>query len=416
VPAAASAPDLVLTFGALPKGHAGADVGASALAGLAHLRVPVDGVMAPQARGLLSGAVTDWQAVGAPSSLPVRPILLDGLPLPKGLTLAASAQRAVTTDALLAALRSTPGSLAVAPMEAADWTVRNLGIDGVYPAQGRGGSNGADLPPFRLRLGASKALIDHGLDVRALARSFAPALAAAAPAVDMVVTGDIILGCGVNDKMVAYNDYLYPYRKVRDEFLLADWRVANLECTISDLVPIPTDPFTFTFITRKKAVDGLVYAGIQTVSLANNHADNGGVPSFLDMIDTLHGHGIATTGGGKDLPDARRPVIQTVKGVRFALLGYNEIPPGVAYGAPGGGGVAPVDLATLPQDIAVAQALADVVIPFFHWGIEYTKDPTQHQQAVARAAIDAGGTWCWGRTRTGSRASRRTRGTCSSTA
>jgi Bacterial capsule synthesis protein PGA_cap len=263
VPAAASAPDLVLTFGALPKGHAGADVGASALAGLAHLRVPVDGVMAPQARGLLSGAVTDWQAVGAPSSLPVRPILLDGLPLPKGLTLAASAQRAVTTDALLAALRSTPGSLAVAPMEAADWTVRNLGIDGVYPAQGRGGSNGADLPPFRLRLGASKALVDHGLDVRALARSLAPALAAAAPAVDMVVTGDIILGRGVNDKMVAYNDYLYPYRKVRDEFLLADWCVANLECTISDLVPIPTDPDRSLHVHLHRAQKGSGRPGLR---------------------------------------------------------------------------------------------------------------------------------------------------------
>jgi poly-gamma-glutamate synthesis protein (capsule biosynthesis protein) len=166
--------------------------------------------------------------------------------------------------------------------------------------------------------------------------------------------------------------------------------VANLECTISDLVSIPTDPATFTFITRKKAVDGLVYAGIQTVTLANNHADNGGVPAFLDMIETLHGHGIATTGGGKDLAEARQPVLQTVKGVRFALLGYNEIPPGGPYATASSGGIAPIDVATLPQDIAAARMLADVVIPFFHWGIEYTKDPTKHQQDVARAAIDAG--------------------------
>jgi poly-gamma-glutamate synthesis protein (capsule biosynthesis protein) len=30
------------------------------------------------------------------------------------------------------------------------------------------------------------------------------------------------------------------------------------------------------------------------------------------------------------------------------------------------------------------------VIPYFHWGIEYTKDPTAEQQRIARAAIDAG--------------------------
>lgn len=29
-------------------------------------------------------------------------------------------------------------------------------------------------------------------------------------------------------------------------------------------------------------------------------------------------------------------------------------------------------------------------MPYFHWGIEYTKDPTKVQQQVAHAAIDAG--------------------------
>jgi poly-gamma-glutamate synthesis protein (capsule biosynthesis protein) len=108
------------------------------------------------------------------------------------------------------------------------------------------------------------------------------------------------------------------------------------------------------------------------------------------MINTLHEHQITTCGGGSNLAEARQPAIQTVKGTRVALLGYNEIPPNGFYAGANSPGIAPVDLTTLPQDIAAARAQADLVIPFFHWGVEYTKDPTKTQQQAARLAIDAG--------------------------
>jgi poly-gamma-glutamate synthesis protein (capsule biosynthesis protein) len=302
--------------------------------------------------------------------------------------LAGNIQTVASTDTVLRTVRTQAGSLALVPVELADWSVRNLGIDGLYPAHGD--VTQASLPPLTLRIGAANKLVARGLDVRDLAAHLAPALAATIPTFDMLVAADIILGRGVNNKMVQYNDYLYPFRKVRDEFMSADWRVANLECTITDLVPPPEDPSTFTFITGKRAVDGLVYAGIQTVSLANNHSDNGGADSFVDMIHTLHDHKITTCGGGNNLAQAREPAIQTVKGTRVALLGYNEIPPGGPYADVNSPGIAPVDLATLPQDIAAARKRADLVIPFFHWGIEYTKDPTPTQQQAAHLAIDSG--------------------------
>ncbi|MBO0792580.1 MAG: CapA family protein, partial [Ktedonobacteraceae bacterium] len=293
-------------------------------------------------------------------------------------------------DALLRSVRTQVGSVALVPVELADWSVRNLGIDGIYPAQGRGNIAQDPFAPLTLRIGAANQLVDDGLDMRHLAAHLKPVLATAMPSFDMVVAPDIILGRGVHNKMVQYQDYRYPFRKVRDEFMSADWRIANLECTITDLVPPPADPTTFTFITSRRAVEGLTYAGIQTVSLANNHANNGGTEAFVDMIQTLHQHHISTCGGGNNLAEARAPVIQTVKGTRIALLGYNEVPPGGPYADAHGPGIAPVDLATLPQDIAAARKRADLVIPFFHWGVEYTKDPTTRQQQVAHRAIDAG--------------------------
>ena len=390
VPSLNPSPDLILTFGELPPGYTGASIGTSPVTAITHVRVPVDSITAGQARALLSGTITDWSAVGAPYSLPVHLLALQGLVLPNGVPLAGNVQTVTTADAILRAVRTQAGSLALVPVELADWSVRNLGIDGIYPAQGRGDVTQASFAPLILRIGAANKLVARGLDVSLLTASLGPALATTIPTFDMAVAGDIILGRGVNNKMLEYNDYLYPFRKMRDELMSADWRVANLECTITDLVAPPADPYTFTFITARRAVDGLAYAGIQTLSVANNHADNGGVEPFVDMLHTLHEHNITTCGGGNNLPEARQPAIQTVKGTRVALLGYNEIPPGGPYADVNSPGIAPVDLKTLPQDIAAARLRADLVIPFFHWGVEYTKDPTTTQQRAAHLAIDSG--------------------------
>lgn len=45
------------------------------------------------------------------------------------------------------------------------------------------------------------------------------------------------------------------------------------------------------------------------------------------------------------------------------------------------------------------------MIPFFHWGVEYTLVPTAFQREIARLAIDAGATLVVGSHPTGSRGS-----------
>ena len=384
-----SAPDLLLTFGAPPSGYTGVAVGSSPAALFAHMRVPVDEVTADQARALHSGVLGDWHGAGAPYGLATHPLALSGLAYPSGWA-PASAKTVATADALLDALRSTPGALALAPVEYADWMVRNVGVGGVFPAQGRGPLAANPAGSFTLRLAARAELVQRGLRPATLAAALAPALASISPVLDMAVVGDIMLGRTVNTKMVAYQDYLYPYRKLRDELLTADLRVANLECTVTDTAPIPTDPMTFTFVSAKRAITGLTFAGFDALTVANNHADGCGPSALLDMVTNLRGAGIAVTGGGNTLDEARQPAVIASKGVLVAILGYDMIQPQGAYATPSSAGLAPVDLTTLPADIAAARSQADLVIPYFHWGIEYTKDPTTDQQRTARAAIDAG--------------------------
>jgi poly-gamma-glutamate synthesis protein (capsule biosynthesis protein) len=381
----ASKPDFVLALGSLPAGYVGTEVGSMPLAVITHPRVPVENVTTAQLAKLLAGGDTDWSQVGAPYSLSVRVLALAGLPLPAGLDLAPHATMLPTPGALLSAVASQPGSLALMPAEAVTWTVRNLGVDGVFPTQGRGTL--ARAPQAPVLVGASTALT--GVDPRPWVGGLVGALALP-PTLDLAVGGDIMLGRGVNNKMVAYNDYRYPYRAIQQELAAADLRVANLECVITDLIPIPTDNFTFSFVTKKQAVEGLTYAGFQALTVANNHSDGPSMDGFLDMLETLRQHGIAVCGGGHTLAEARQPALASAKGQRLALLGYDMVAPQGPFAGPSSPGITPVDLTTLPADIQAARAKADLVIPYFHWGIEYTKDPTREQQQAARAAIDAG--------------------------
>jgi poly-gamma-glutamate synthesis protein (capsule biosynthesis protein) len=381
-------PALFVTFGSAPKGYTGsASVAASAWALAAHPRVPVESVTRAQALSLLSGAITDWSAVGAPYSIPVKRFKLGILPAPAGVSLAA-ATSFETYSALFDALRATPGAIAVLPAEALDWSVHHVGVDGLFPAQGRG--SGGGLGSLPLRLAVSDTLAKQGANAAKIGENARATMASAQTTLDLVAVGDIMLGRGVLNQMTARNDFRFPYRAIKSELDAGDLRVGNLECMVTDLVQPPSDPSTFTFVCPAKGFDGLTYAGFNIVTLANNHSNGEGQAVFNDMRSNLAKRGIQHGGGGNTLAEATAPARATAKGVRLAILSYDNILPQGPFATETSWGLAPIDVTRLPGDIAAARKQADLVIPYFHWGIEYTNDPTTYQQGVARAAIDAG--------------------------
>ncbi|MBQ7325172.1 MAG: CapA family protein, partial [Clostridia bacterium] len=91
----------------------------------------------------------------------------------------------------------------------------------------------------------------------------------------------------------------------------------NNEFTISDRgKPMANKAYTFRAATANTALYNTL--GVDIVSLANNHAYDYGKDPFLDTIDTLAAHNIATIGGGKDLDAAMTPVYYIVNGRKIA--------------------------------------------------------------------------------------------------
>ena len=146
---------------------------------------------------------------------------------------------------------------------------------------------------------------------------------------------------------------------------------------------------TFTFDPRLEV--GIRHAGVDIVSLANNHTRNAGSTGVLQTISAVTKAGLVPIGAGRNTAAARRPAWLTADGVRVAILAYDAINLSAAGATSARPGAAPLQLPLCRADIAAARkAGADVVIVVPHWGVEYTSQPTPLQRSQAAALIAAG--------------------------
>lgn len=160
-------------------------------------------------------------------------------------------------------------------------------------------------------------------------------------------------------------------------------------------------------------LDALARCGFGVVTLAGNHITDRGREGIEDTIERLDALGIAHTGAGATLDEARSPARLHYRGRRIALLSYNCVGPEAGWAAadrPGcnflrvatadGGPVAPAAalteptdeaLAQLRDDIVAARGAADLVIVALHKGIVHTPAAlAPYERPLAAAALDAG--------------------------
>ena len=171
----------------------------------------------------------------------------------------------------------------------------------------------------------------------------------------------------------------------------ADLAFVNLECPVSTKGKAVTTK-EYTFRGRLGLIDGLVSAGIDVVSMANNHALDYGPAALLDTITRLDKAGIGHAGAGANDTAALAPAMLDTPAGTVAVLAFTDIIPGGFPAGPNRAGVNPAspDRAKVLAAIKAAKAKADYVIVSFHWGIEYTGNADQDQRKLAHQAIDAG--------------------------
>ncbi len=378
-----------LTADALPSGWQRVPLPRVPLVPVVSPRLAVPLLPADQLAAVLDGKVGAWGQLGAYTNPAIELLALKPLAGAGDARLTAPLERTFgTVDELVGAILGRQGGLAFLPLPALTSRLKPLAIGEMDAATGHGP---LDAYPLAITpaIGVAPEAPPGTLDA---VKAFVAQQAAAPPSYNVLFLGDVIQGRTVHKQMAAAGDFQLPFRKVAPFTTAADLTLADNECNYSDTLPNPVDrdPLTFSFITKTAAVDGLKLAGVKGVSLANNHSMNTGRQGLLDTIDALDARGIIHTGAGKDLATAREPAIFIVKGVRIALLGYNGVTGHYEGAEQGVAGTVPLDMDLVTDDMAKAKQRADVVIPWFHWGVEYTAVPTFEQVRFARAAIDMG--------------------------
>ena len=177
--------------------------------------------------------------------------------------------------------------------------------------------------------------------------------------------------------------------------------VANLECAIGTM-GVPTKKTACSFRAPRSALGALVDAGIDVVSLANNHALDFGDDSLKETIELLDGAHVLHAGAGAREADAHAPGVAVVRGHKIAFLAYVKVS---AEGWHLGGfdtatweakgdhaGIAWADPARIAKDVAFAKRDAEHVVVMVHSGFEGASYPNIWQIRAAETAIDAGAT------------------------
>jgi poly-gamma-glutamate synthesis protein (capsule biosynthesis protein) len=201
--------------------------------------------------------------------------------------------------------------------------------------------------------------------------------------------GDVSFGEGVG-ALISARGSASPWRSVGPVLRAADVATANLEGAVSTR-GIAVAGKEYTFRGPPSALAATAHTGgVDLLTVANNHSLDFGVDAFLDTLRLAHRFGIATVGGGIDLAAARRPVLVDRGGVRIAFLGYSDVRPLGFTAAAGVPGTAPADPVEIADDVRAARRRADVVVVWFHWGIERMTVPDSRQRELADAAVAAG--------------------------
>ncbi|NOQ52229.1 MAG: CapA family protein [Desulfuromonadaceae bacterium] len=176
--------------------------------------------------------------------------------------------------------------------------------------------------------------------------------------------------------------------EIQELFASCDIVLANLECTLTGRKVVPTEPRVFT---TEAQIRTLQDAGINVVTLGNNHTFDSFDEEFQHTIDILEHLDIKWCGAGFSLNEAYKPVIVKANGVSIAIIGMVDASSGMKrFAEESTSGVAPLEMNQLCRHISTLRTQVDHIVIAPHWGEERFRFPSPQQIEQAHAFADSG--------------------------
>jgi len=197
--------------------------------------------------------------------------------------------------------------------------------------------------------------------------------------------GDVMLGGRARNSVEEFG-IDYPFAAVRPLLELSPIVMANLEGPFAARAPRVERQFSYRVKPRLAAA--LPRAGVNVVTLANNHLVDCDREGVSETLHTLRDVGVSVVGAGANKSAAHTPAIIDAHGRSVGILAYYWNRRCAATNKLPGSAMDPPE--ALEEDIRSLRARANRIIVTFHWGIPYDRNPSAEELAKARFAIDCG--------------------------
>lgn len=170
-------------------------------------------------------------------------------------------------------------------------------------------------------------------------------------------------------------------------FRNADMSIINLEVPLTDSIEL-IDKTGPNIKASKECVNSLKAAGIDLVTLANNHIYDFGNKGVADTLEVCKESGIDTVGAGMNLEEAQKTYYKEIKGLKIAVVNFAENEWNSAEVDHAGSN--PMNLIDNVKQIRDAKKNSDFVMVIVHGGHEYYLYPSPRMQKEYRFYAEEG--------------------------
>lgn len=175
----------------------------------------------------------------------------------------------------------------------------------------------------------------------------------------------------------------------------ADIAIVNLEAALT--TGGTPEPKTFTFRVPPAALDALAAAGVDVVTMANNHGIDYGPDGLAETLEQRGSSPVEIIGVGRDAADAYSPFVTEVRGQRVGIIAANDVFDSNLVGAwtatDERAGIASAEEAhqdRLADEVRELDRNVDTVVVYLHFGTERDTCPHGRQRELVDLLVGAG--------------------------
>lgn len=202
--------------------------------------------------------------------------------------------------------------------------------------------------------------------------------------VRLAMIGDVLLHL----RLAQYKDYTSSFAAVAPMMQSFDYLLANQESPpVGNKYQLSGYP---QFSSPPHIIRDIQNAGVDMVTIANNHTVDKGEGGVRTLFENLEGYHMPYVGAYKDDADRNTARIIELGSIKIGMLAYTYGTNGLYLPKGSPFSINYIDEAKITQEVTALGSKVDVVAVSMHWGPEYVYEENDYQRHYAKVLNDAG--------------------------